>query len=134
MNYFVMSKLLKYTFLVVLSSFLQKICCLLYFYLSSWDLVLNKLLRNLDLFIISLCNTIAVKWASFARIYLCLIGACLSNILNIVSLKLLSSKWSKKKLLTSLRNLTLSNFLYSWYAIIFGSFFLKTYFKLCRNK
>ena len=59
---FWMTKLLKYSFLVVLSSFLQKICCkftkivLLYFNTSSWNLVLKKPC-NLDLFIVSLCNS-----------------------------------------------------------------------------
>ena len=85
---FLMSKLLKYSFLVVLSSFLQKFGCLSYFNLSYCDLVLKKLLRNLDLFIISLWNSFVIKGASFARRYFCLIGACFSNILHIVSFKL----------------------------------------------
>ena len=83
---FLMSKLLKYNILVVLSSFLQKFLCFLYFNLSSWDLVPKKLLRNLDLFIIALCNFFVIKGTSFARRYFCLTGAYLSNILNIVSL------------------------------------------------
>ena len=85
-KYFVMSKMLKYNVLVVLSSFLHKFRCLLYFDLSSWDLVPKKLLRNLDLFIIALCNSFFIKGASFARRYFCLIGPYLSNILSIVSL------------------------------------------------
>ena len=85
---FLMSKLLKYSFLVVLGSFLQKFHCLLHFNISSWDLVLKKLIRNLDLFINSLCSSFVIKGASFARRYFCLIGACFSNILNIVFLKL----------------------------------------------
>ena len=67
--FFDVSKLLKYSFLVVLSSFLQKICCVLYFHLASCDLVLKKLLRNLDLFIIFLCNSFVIKGASFAQSY-----------------------------------------------------------------
>ena len=72
---FLKSMLLKYSLLVVLSSFLQKFRYLLYFNLSSCNLVLKKLLRNLGLFIISLCDFFVIKGASFARRYFCLIGA-----------------------------------------------------------
>ena len=85
---FLMSKLLKYSFLVVFSSFLQRFCYLLYFNLSSCDLFLNELLRNLDIFVIYLCISFVIKGTSFAGRYFCLIGVCLSNILNIFSLKL----------------------------------------------
>ena len=58
---FKMSKLLTYSFLVVHSSFLQKCRCLFYVNHFSLDLILEKLLCNLGLLIISLCNSFVIK-------------------------------------------------------------------------
>ena len=78
-------------FLAALSRFLQKFWYFLYSNISSWDLVFKKSSRNYGPFIICLCNCFVIKGALFARRYFCLIGACLSNMLNIVSLTLLTS-------------------------------------------
>lgn len=79
--------------------------------LSSSEIVLKKLLCNHDLFIILLRYSIISAGVSFAQWSFCLIGTCLLKISNIASLKLLTLKWSKAKLLTSSWNLALSSFL-----------------------
>ena len=88
---FLVSRLLKYSFLVVLKSFLQKLRYILYFFLLVKDLDFKYLFLNLDCFIISLCKFFVIKGASFARIYFFLIGAYLSKTERIVSLKLFIS-------------------------------------------
>ena len=58
---FLVSRLLKYSFLVVLKSFLQKLRCILYFFLSVKDLGFKYLFLNLDRFIISWCQFFIIK-------------------------------------------------------------------------
>ena len=53
---FLVSKLLKYSFLVVLKRFLQKLRYTLYFFLSVKDFDFKYLFLNLYRFIISLCK------------------------------------------------------------------------------
>ena len=85
---FLVSRLLKYSFLVVLKGFLQKLRCILHCFLYVKDLDLKYLFLNLDRFIISLCKFFVIKGASFSRIYFFLIGAYLLKAERIVSLKL----------------------------------------------
>ena len=110
-NDFSVPKLLKYSFLVFLKSFLPNYVVYCSCFLWVKDLDFKYFFLNLDRFIISLCKFFIIKGASIDRIYFFLIEAYLLKTERVVSLKLFISFLSNPQVFMSAWNLSLSKFL-----------------------
>ena len=103
---FLVSRLLKYSFLVVLKSFLQKLPCELWLLSVCQGFRFQILILNLDCFIISLYNFLVIKSVSFSQIYFFLIKAYVLKTERIASLKLFISNLSNLQVLMSTWNIS----------------------------
>ena len=84
---FLMSRSLENVLLVFLNSFLQKLPCDVYAFLSEKVFDFKNFFLSLDLLIKALYSSLVITGASFARIYFLLIGAYLLKLQKIVYLK-----------------------------------------------